>query len=159
MKPESWSSWFPLKSSPTGSCRCVGCCLQNVPRELLEMNVPTGPRHLADCTAGMCVFPSLYLADCGFLHICFSVWYVYISSSVVYFRPVYFSSLLCGMCVLTGRGHLADCDVLHLCFSVFCGAELNCAEVSWATAASFNYVSPSYFSWGEIPYALFFLFF
>jgi hypothetical protein len=31
MKPESWSSWFLLKSLPTGSCRCCG--LQNVPRE------------------------------------------------------------------------------------------------------------------------------
>jgi hypothetical protein len=72
MKPESWSSWFPLKSSPTGSCRCVGCCLQNVPRDLLEMKVLTGPRHLADCTAGMCVSPSCVLPS-----------FVYVSPSLV----------------------------------------------------------------------------
>jgi hypothetical protein len=33
MKPESWSGWFPLKSSPTCSCRWLHCDLQNVPRE------------------------------------------------------------------------------------------------------------------------------
>jgi hypothetical protein len=33
MKPESWSGWFQLKSSPTCSCRCLHCELQNVPRE------------------------------------------------------------------------------------------------------------------------------
>jgi hypothetical protein len=48
MKPESWSGWFPLKSSLTCSCRWLHCDLQNVPRELLEMYVLTGPRHLAE---------------------------------------------------------------------------------------------------------------
>jgi hypothetical protein len=37
MKPESWSGWFPLKSSPTCSYRWLHCYLQNV--------------H-ANCTAG-----------------------------------------------------------------------------------------------------------
>jgi hypothetical protein len=46
MKPESWSGWFPLKSLPTCSCRWLHCDLQNVPRELLELYVLTGPRHL-----------------------------------------------------------------------------------------------------------------
>jgi hypothetical protein len=32
MNPESWSGWFPLKSSPTCSCRWLRCDLQNVPR-------------------------------------------------------------------------------------------------------------------------------
>jgi hypothetical protein len=40
MKPESWSGWFPLKSSPTCCYRWLHCDLQNVPRE-----------H-ANCTAG-----------------------------------------------------------------------------------------------------------
>jgi hypothetical protein len=40
MKPESWSGWFPLKSSPTCSYRWLHCDLQNVPRV-----------H-ANCTAG-----------------------------------------------------------------------------------------------------------
>jgi hypothetical protein len=40
MKPESWSGWFPLKSSPTCSYRWSHCDLQNVPRED------------ANCTAG-----------------------------------------------------------------------------------------------------------
>jgi hypothetical protein len=46
MKPESWSVWLPLKSSPTCSCRWLHCDLQNVPRDLLELYVLTGPRHL-----------------------------------------------------------------------------------------------------------------
>jgi hypothetical protein len=59
MKPGSWSSWFALKSSPTGSCRWLRCGLQNVPRD-----------H-ADCAAGMYVLTGLrYLAD-------WSVFYVY----------------------------------------------------------------------------------
>jgi hypothetical protein len=58
MKPESWSGWFPLKSSPTCSYCWLHCDLQNMPRELLEMNVLTGPRHLAYC---------------GVFHVCFSV--------------------------------------------------------------------------------------
>jgi hypothetical protein len=29
----SWSGWFPVKSSPTCSCRWLRCGLQNVPRE------------------------------------------------------------------------------------------------------------------------------
>jgi hypothetical protein len=33
MKPERWSGWFPLKSSPTCSCRWLHCDLQNVPRK------------------------------------------------------------------------------------------------------------------------------
>jgi hypothetical protein len=48
MKPESWSGWFPLKSSPTCSYRWLHCDLQNVLRKLLEMYVLTGRRHLAD---------------------------------------------------------------------------------------------------------------
>jgi hypothetical protein len=40
MEPESWSGWFPLKSSPACSYRWLHCDLQNVPRE-----------H-ANCTAG-----------------------------------------------------------------------------------------------------------
>jgi hypothetical protein len=31
MKPESWPGCFPLKSSPTCSCRWLHCDLQNVP--------------------------------------------------------------------------------------------------------------------------------
>jgi hypothetical protein len=46
MKPESWSGWFPLKSSPTCSCCWLQCDLQYVPRELLELYVLTDPRHL-----------------------------------------------------------------------------------------------------------------
>jgi hypothetical protein len=33
MKPESWSGWFPLKSSPTCSSRWLHCDLLSVPRE------------------------------------------------------------------------------------------------------------------------------
>jgi hypothetical protein len=40
MKPESWSGWFPLKSSPTCSYRWLHCGLQNMPG-----------KH-ANCTAG-----------------------------------------------------------------------------------------------------------
>jgi hypothetical protein len=47
IKPESWSGWFPLKFSPTCSYRWLHCDLQIVPRELLEMYVLAGPRHLA----------------------------------------------------------------------------------------------------------------
>jgi hypothetical protein len=46
MKPESSSGWFPLKSSPTCSYCWLHCDLQNVPRELPELQVLTGPRHL-----------------------------------------------------------------------------------------------------------------
>jgi hypothetical protein len=45
MKPESWSGWLPLMSSPTCSCCWLHCDLQNVSRELLELYVLTGPRH------------------------------------------------------------------------------------------------------------------
>jgi hypothetical protein len=34
MKPDSWFGWFPLKSSPTCSCRWLHCDLQNVPHYL-----------------------------------------------------------------------------------------------------------------------------
>jgi hypothetical protein len=34
VKPESWSGWFPLKSSPTCSCPWLHCDLQNLTREL-----------------------------------------------------------------------------------------------------------------------------
>jgi hypothetical protein len=40
MKPESWSGWFPLKSSPTCFYRWLHCALQNVPRELLVTGIP-----------------------------------------------------------------------------------------------------------------------
>jgi hypothetical protein len=33
MKPESWSGWFPLNSSPSCSYRWFHCDFQNVPRE------------------------------------------------------------------------------------------------------------------------------
>jgi hypothetical protein len=33
IKPEGWSGWFTLKSSPTCHCRWLHCDLQNVPRE------------------------------------------------------------------------------------------------------------------------------
>jgi hypothetical protein len=48
MKPESWSGWLPLKSSPTCSYRWLHCDLQNAPLELLEMYVLTGLRQLRD---------------------------------------------------------------------------------------------------------------
>jgi hypothetical protein len=41
MKPESWSGWFPLKSSPTCSCRWLHCDLQNVRREHPNYNART----------------------------------------------------------------------------------------------------------------------
>jgi hypothetical protein len=46
MNSESWSGWFPLKSSPTCSCCWLHCDLQNVSRKLLELYVLTGQRHL-----------------------------------------------------------------------------------------------------------------
>jgi hypothetical protein len=45
MKPESWSGWFPLKSSPTCSCRWLHCDLQNVP---CDLNVLTDPRQFGN---------------------------------------------------------------------------------------------------------------
>jgi hypothetical protein len=48
MKPESWSGWFPLKSSPTCSYRWLHCYLQNVPREHLNCTART---QLANCSA------------------------------------------------------------------------------------------------------------
>jgi hypothetical protein len=55
MKPESWSGWFPLKSSPTGSYRWLHCDFQkyhaNTRTALLELYVLTGPSHLANWSA------------------------------------------------------------------------------------------------------------
>jgi hypothetical protein len=49
MKPESWSGWFPLKSTPTCSYRLLHWDLHNVPREhALELYVLTGPCHLGN---------------------------------------------------------------------------------------------------------------
>jgi hypothetical protein len=57
MKPESWSGWFPLKPSPTCSCCWLHYDLQNLPHELLELYVLTGPRHLRYWLAEVnCVF-------------------------------------------------------------------------------------------------------
>jgi hypothetical protein len=41
MKPESWSGWFPLKSSPTCSYRWLHCDFQKVPREHPNCTVRT----------------------------------------------------------------------------------------------------------------------
>jgi hypothetical protein len=50
MKPESWSGWFPLKSSPTCSSYWLHCDFQNVPREHANctslIQLVTGPCHL-----------------------------------------------------------------------------------------------------------------
>jgi hypothetical protein len=57
-EPESWSSWFPLKSSPT--CSVGGY-------------VATYRTYHTNCTAGMYALASLrHLADCGIFHVCFS---------------------------------------------------------------------------------------
>jgi hypothetical protein len=41
MKPESWSGWFPLKSSPLYFCRWLDCDLQNVPCETANCTART----------------------------------------------------------------------------------------------------------------------
>jgi hypothetical protein len=54
MKPESWSGWFPLKSSPTCSYRWLHCNFQDMLREypnaLIELNFLTDLHRLANST-------------------------------------------------------------------------------------------------------------
>jgi hypothetical protein len=61
MKIESWSGWFPLKSSPTCSCRWLHYDLQNVPREHPNCTARTQRANWSESSSWLKRLPRIFL--------------------------------------------------------------------------------------------------